>query len=62
MPVEVIQQDPDEIRAERDALLAELRMTRAELEQAAEEGLLIGQQFWHYRRIQSLEFLLGEEV
>lgn len=53
---------PQELRGRRDRLLARARTTREDLQQRAEDGTLTAEEYWIWRDIRSLEFLLGEDA
>lgn len=58
----VLQPSTDELRARRDGLVRRTGMTRAELEQRADEGTLDTETFWLWEDIRALEFLLDGDV
>jgi hypothetical protein len=57
----VIQPSRDELLQRRVQLLEQLRMTREELEERAEGGLLSPDAYWLWEEIRGVEFLLGED-
>lgn len=62
MPVNVREVSRRELLAERERLLTSIAMTREELEVMAERGGLSGTQDSIYEDIQSVEFLLGDDI
>lgn len=50
------------LRARRSRLLDKARTTRDDLQQRAADGTLTAEEYWIWRDIRSLEFLLGDEA
>ena len=52
----------DQLRQRRERLLRQANATSvAELEERADRGELTGEQYWLWRSIRSIDFLLGED-
>jgi hypothetical protein len=52
----------EQIREERERILSELGMSIETLEEHATDGLLDAQEFRVWRRVQTLNWLLGEDA
>ncbi|MGN6130963.1 MAG: hypothetical protein ACTHOK_11545 [Nocardioidaceae bacterium] len=50
----------EEVRAQRDAILASLHMTAEELAERAEAGELVGEEWTAWSEVTELGYLLGE--
>ncbi|WP_370326342.1 hypothetical protein [Euzebya sp.] len=59
--MKVLEPSAADLRARRERLLASIGMTYTEAQQAAERNLLSGPDFWVWREVQSIDFLLGED-
>lgn len=53
---------PEELWARRAELLERARMNREELQAAADAGTLDPDEFWLWKDIRAVEFLLGDDV
>jgi hypothetical protein len=58
--VRVTQPDFEELRRQRDKLLAQVGMERDHLEDRARRGMLAAEDFWVWREIRSIEFLMED--
>jgi hypothetical protein len=60
MSPRVLEPSREELEKRRERLLERARMTREDLEAAANAGTLSGDEYWLWMDIRSIEFLLGE--
>ncbi len=59
--MKVLEPSVADLHARRERLLDSIGMTYEQAQDAAERNLLTGPDFWVWRDVQSIDFLLGDD-